>query len=55
MHAVVPNLSKFAYRILSIPPNSTTFKRVWSLLGNIHTKHRNRLSPSRAAKLAQIS
>ncbi|CAG8581991.1 15241_t:CDS:10 [Cetraspora pellucida] len=50
-----PNLSEFACRLLSIPPNSATSERVWSLLGNIHTERRNRLSPVRAAKMAQIS
>ncbi|CAG8509983.1 11750_t:CDS:2, partial [Scutellospora calospora] len=55
MHYVAPNLSEFACRLLSIPPNSATSERVWSLLGNIHTERRNRLSPPRAAKMAQIS
>ncbi|CAG8539179.1 9960_t:CDS:2, partial [Dentiscutata heterogama] len=32
----VPNLSEFAYRLLSIPPNSATSERVWSLLDDIH-------------------
>ncbi|CAG8463171.1 12130_t:CDS:2 [Cetraspora pellucida] len=50
-----PNLSEFACRHLSIPPNSATSERVWSLLGNIHMERRNRLSPVRAAKMAQIS
>ncbi|CAG8824695.1 6853_t:CDS:2, partial [Racocetra persica] len=52
---VAPNLSEFACRLLSIPPNSATSERVWSLLGNIHTERRNRLSPIRAAKMAQVS
>ncbi|CAG8499820.1 12692_t:CDS:2 [Cetraspora pellucida] len=55
MHYVAPNLSEFACRLLSIPPNSATSEQVWSLLGNIHTERRNRLSPPRAAKMAQIS
>ncbi|CAG8513028.1 550_t:CDS:2, partial [Cetraspora pellucida] len=55
MHYVAPNLSEFACHLLSIPPNSATSERVWSLLGNIHTECRNRLSPPRAAKIAQIS
>jgi hypothetical protein len=50
-----PNLAEFASRLFSIPPNSATSERVWSLMGNIHTERRNRLSPKRTAKMAQIS
>src|SRR5581483_3366058 len=49
-----PNLAEFACRLFSIPPNSATTERVWSLMGNIHTERRNRLSPTRTAKMAQI-
>ncbi|CAG8825544.1 20393_t:CDS:2, partial [Racocetra persica] len=52
---VAPNLSEFACHLLLIPPNSATSERVWSLLDNIHTERRNRLSPIRAAKMAQVS
>ena len=33
-----PNLAEFACRLFSIPPNSATSERVWSLMGNIHTE-----------------
>ncbi|CAG8789285.1 21847_t:CDS:2, partial [Racocetra persica] len=49
-----PNLSKFACCLLSIPPNFATFEWVWSLLGNIHMEHHNRLSPVQAAKMSNI-
>jgi hypothetical protein len=53
LHA--PNLAEFACRLFSIPPNSATSERVWSLMGNIHTERRNRLSPKRTVKMAQIT
>jgi hypothetical protein len=49
-----PNLAEFACRLFSIPPNSATSERVWSLMGNIHTERRNRLSSTRTAKMARI-
>ncbi|CAG8470903.1 10607_t:CDS:2 [Cetraspora pellucida] len=33
---ITPNLSEFACHLLSIPPNSATSERVWSLLDDIH-------------------
>lgn len=53
LHA--PNLAEFAYRLFSIPPNSATSERVWSLMGNIHTERRNRLSSKKTVKMAQIT
>ncbi|CAG8741791.1 4119_t:CDS:2, partial [Dentiscutata heterogama] len=50
-----PNLAEFACRLFSIPPNSATSERVWSLMGNIHTEQRNRLTPSKTAKMAKIA
>src|SRR6266498_6153689 len=53
LHA--PNLAEFACRLFSISPNSATSERVWSLMGNIHTERRNRLSSKRTVKMAQIT
>jgi hypothetical protein len=50
-----PNLAEFACRLFSIPPNSATSERVWSLMGNIHTERRNRLSPKRTVKMTQVT
>ncbi|CAI2194005.1 13185_t:CDS:2, partial [Funneliformis geosporum] len=35
------NLAEFTYRLFSIPPNSATSERIWSLMGNIHTERHN--------------
>ncbi|CAG8529781.1 24039_t:CDS:2, partial [Racocetra persica] len=51
----VPNLAEFACRLFSIPPNSATSERVWSLMGNIHTERRNRLSVPKTAKMTKIA
>ncbi|GET62304.1 hypothetical protein RIR_jg12891.t2 [Rhizophagus irregularis DAOM 181602=DAOM 197198] len=31
-----PNLAEFACRLFSIPPNSATSERVWSLMGSLN-------------------
>ena len=42
------NLAEFAYRLFSISLSSATSEKVWSLMGNIHTKWRNCLSSKKA-------
>jgi hypothetical protein len=51
----VPELSKFAIRILSIPPTSADAERFWSVMSNIHTERRNRLTNEHAKQMAAIS
>ena len=50
-----PELSKFAIRILSIPPTSADAERFWSVMPNIHTERRNRLTNEHAKQMAAIS
>ena len=50
-----PELSKFAIRLLSIPPTSADAERLWSVMSNIHTERRNRLTNERAIQMATIS
>ncbi|CAI2176085.1 16261_t:CDS:2 [Funneliformis geosporum] len=47
-------LSIFAQRLFAIPPNTAVSERIWSVLSNIHTAKRNRLTVKRSDKLAKI-
>jgi len=48
-------LSRIAEAILSCPPTSASVERSFSVLGNIHSAKRNKLTTQRAGRLAFIS
>ncbi|CAG8711336.1 14867_t:CDS:1, partial [Cetraspora pellucida] len=50
----VPELALFASRIMSIPPTSADSERFWSVISNIHTPRRNKLTNDNAFKLTCI-
>ena len=52
---IYPELSVFAQRLFAITPNAAASERIWSVLSNIHTAKRNRLTAERSGKLAKIS
>ncbi|CAG8733696.1 80_t:CDS:1 [Funneliformis caledonium] len=52
---IYPELSVFAQRLFAIIPNAAVSERIWSVLSNIHTAKRNRLTAERSGKLAKIS
>lgn len=47
-------LNVLASKLLNIPPSSAASERNWSAHGRIHTKVRNRLSPSTTEKLIAV-
>jgi hypothetical protein len=48
------SLCKLALAIMSIPTSSAASERCWSVMGNIHTENRNRLTDEHVEKLVFI-
>ena len=51
---VLPNLSKVAKKVLTVPASSAKSERVFSTGGNFVTKKRSRLSPKKVEELIVI-
>lgn len=47
-------LVKFALRLFAIVPNSAGVERLFSMLGIVVTKHRNRLGVEKARKVVLV-
>lgn len=47
-------LVKFALRVFAIVPNSAGVERLFSMLGIVHTKHRNRLGVQKSRKIVLV-
>ena len=51
---IAPNLQQLAITLLSIPTSSAVSERCWSVMGNIHSDSRNRLTDDKVEKLVYI-
>ena len=51
--AIPKGFCKFNAKLLSVPPSSAAIERMFSTLGHVWTKSRNRLGAKKAMKLAK--